>query len=302
MRTRSSQSGFSLIELIIALGVFLAVSAGVMDGISRFTKVNGMIANRTEMHSGVRNATELLQQEVGQAGRISLPAAVTLSGAVAAGSATVVVNSVDNMFVGEQLVIDTGSNQETVTLTAVNTSTKEITATFVLAHATSTPVTVQGAFASGVVPKSMTSGSTDNVLKIYGDINGDGSMVYVEFTCDTAAGNLYRNSMSISTVTKPTLTVSKVLLNNITANPGGAACFTYQQRTVNFVDYVVDVAITLTVQTAYKDPITGLFQKETKALLNVAPRNVFNAWLEASQGLTNRVQSMPASVTNLLGQ
>jgi hypothetical protein len=254
------------------------------------------------MHSGVRNATELLQQEVGQAGRISLPAAVTMSGPVAAGSSTVTVNSVSNMFVGEQVVVDTGSNAETVTLSAVNTGTTQITATFDLAHATGTAVTVQGAFASGVVPKSMTHGSTDSVLKLYGDINGDGNMVYVEFTCDTAAGNLYRNSMAIDTVTKPDNSVSKVLLNNITANPGGTACFTYQERTVNTDFYVVDVAITLTVVTAYKDPITGLFQKETKALLNVAPRNVYNAWQEASQGLMDRVQPMPASVTSLIAQ
>ena len=38
--------------------------------------------NRTEMHSSVRGATELLQQEVGQAGLVALPGAVALTGAV----------------------------------------------------------------------------------------------------------------------------------------------------------------------------------------------------------------------------
>ena len=37
------------------------------------------------MHNGVRNATELLTQEVGQAGRISLPGPVTLAAAGAEG-------------------------------------------------------------------------------------------------------------------------------------------------------------------------------------------------------------------------
>src|SRR5580765_3981926 len=37
------------------------------------------IWNRTEMHSGIRGATELLQQEVGQAGRVTLPNKVTLN-------------------------------------------------------------------------------------------------------------------------------------------------------------------------------------------------------------------------------
>jgi hypothetical protein len=54
------------------------------------------------------------------------------------------------------------------------------------------------------------------------------------------------------------------------------------------------------VQTANRDPQTGLFQRETKALLNVSPRNVFNVWQLAGLGYNNRVQPTPASVTALL--
>jgi hypothetical protein len=63
---------------------------------------------------------------------------------------------------------------------------------------------------------------------------------------------------------------------------------------------VLDVAITLTVQTQVKDPITKDFQLETKALLNVSPRNVFNVWQLASAGVADRVQPIPPTVTNLL--
>jgi hypothetical protein len=45
-------------------------------------------------------------------------------------------------------------------------------------------------------------------------------------------------------------------LNNIVANPGNADCFTYQEAVANGKNYVVDVAITLTVQSQDKDPIT----------------------------------------------
>jgi hypothetical protein len=64
--------------------------------------------------------------------------------------------------------------------------------------------------------------------------------------------------------------------------------------------YVLDVAITLTVKTQLVDPVTKLFQTETKALLNVAPRNVFNTWELASIGLGNRIQPMPPTILNLL--
>jgi len=64
--------------------------------------------------------------------------------------------------------------------------------------------------------------------------------------------------------------------------------------------FVTDVAITLTVQTQNRDPVTKQFQNETKALLNVSPRNVFNAWQLAALKVYERVQPIPASVTALL--
>src|SRR5882757_6573609 len=98
-RVSRGQHGFSLIEMLVCMAVLTIVSATAMGGVMNLTKTSGTVNNRTEMHAGVRNATELLQQEVGQAGRITLPAAVALSGGVAAGAATVVVTSVSGMFV-----------------------------------------------------------------------------------------------------------------------------------------------------------------------------------------------------------
>jgi hypothetical protein len=158
-----------------------------------------------------------------------------------------------------------------------------------------------GGFATGVLPPfGLVGGSTDTVLKMYGDINGDGSMVYVEYTCDTAAGNLYRNVMAFNAASKPAIGPAQVLVTNIQPNPGAAACFTYQTKVVGANTFVVDVAITLTVRTEQLDPITKQYQAETKALLNVAPRNVFDAWQLASGGVSNRVQPTPPSVSLLL--
>jgi Tfp pilus assembly protein PilW len=301
-RLAASERGHTLIELMTAMTVLMVVSGTAMSGVLNMTRTQLTVSNRTEMHAGVRNATELLQQEVGQAGRVTLPSTVTLGGAVAAGNATVAVTSAAGMFVGERLVIDTGANEETVTLTGVNTSTQQITAAFALAHAAGAAVNVYGGFASGVVPTSMANGSTGSVLKLFGDINGTGQMVYIEYSCDTVAGNLYRRSMAFDTdpASKPAITADMTLLNNIIANPDGTPCFTYQQQTANGATYVVDVAITLTVQTRDKDPVTGLYQTETKALLNVSPRNVFNVWQLAGLGITNRVQPTPPTVAALL--
>jgi type II secretory pathway pseudopilin PulG len=291
--------GFSLVETLVALLLILIVMSGVMGSMVQFTRTQTTVWNRSNMHGSVRSATELLQQEVGQAGRVSLPSAVATTAAISPGPQTVAVTSTTGMFVGENLVVDAGSSEETVTVTAVN-STTAFSAVFSLAHAANVPVTVRGGFATGIVPTTVTNGSTGSVLKVYGDINGDGHMVYVEYVCDTAGGNLYRNMMPFDSAGKQALNPSQVLLSNILQNPGGTPCFSYQEQRVVGVDYVVNVAISLTTQTQLKDPTTGQFQTETKALLNVAPRNVFDAWLLASMGVDDRVQPMPASVLNLL--
>ena len=311
---QKSEAGFTLIELLVSIVILMIVSGSALDGVFRLTKVSRTISNRTEMHSGVRNATELLQQEVGQAGRIALPNLVRTNAAIAAGSATVLVNAVNSagtvlsavngttgMFVGEKLVVDTGSNEETVVLTGVNSTNKTFTATFMLTHATNVPINVYGGFSRGIIPTTVANGSTGDTMKMLGDISSAGNLEYVEYKCDTAAGNLYRRTMPFDATAKPSITADMTLLNNITANPDGTACFTYQQRTNNGEPYVVDVAITLTVQTTDRDPVTGLYQKETKALLNVSPRNVFNVWQLAGLGITNRVQPLPATVTTLIG-
>jgi hypothetical protein len=64
--------------------------------------------------------------------------------------------------------------------------------------------------------------------------------------------------------------------------------------------FVLDVAVTLTVETEQVDPTTNTRQQETKALLNVSPRNVFDSWAYASMNYTFRVQSTPVSITTLI--
>ena len=304
LRARSAH-GFSLIELMISMGILLVVSSAVTSALLQMTTSQSTIWNRTQMHSGVRSATELLQQEVGQAGRIALPGTVTLGANAAIGAQTVAVSSAAGMFTGEQLIIDAGDKQESVTLTAVDTANNTITGTFTLAHAADASVSVLGGFGSGIVPPApgFVNGSTGTLLKLYGDINGDGNMVYVEYTCDTVGGNLYRNVVPFTAGAKPAVTPVEILLGNILPNPNGTACFTYNPNPLPVVagnTYVLDVAITLTVQTQTRDRITNQFQLETKALLNVSPRNVFNVWQLASAGVTNRVQPMPATVAALL--
>jgi prepilin-type N-terminal cleavage/methylation domain-containing protein len=327
MRRRHGQSGFSLPELLVAMAIMLIISGAAVSALLKMTAAQATIWNRTQMHSGIRGATEVLQQEVGQAGRIALPMnssgipyVVTLGAGIGSGAQTVAINSTlptgpnrtSGMFVGQKLLIGDNTNQETVTVTALTATS--ISATFANPHNNNEPVLALGAFGTGVVPPlaspsayapggatfTYANGSTGTVLKLYGDINADGNMVYIEYTCDTAGNNLYRNMMAWNAGTKPAVSASQILLSNITANPNSTPCFTYQTAVVGGNVYVTDVAITLTVRTQLIDPVTKQYQTQTKALLNVSPRNTFNAWQMASLGIANRIQPMPPSVTALL--
>jgi prepilin-type N-terminal cleavage/methylation domain-containing protein len=308
---KKEEAGFSMIELLVAMGILVVVVGAAMGVLQRLVNSQQTIWNRTEMHAGVRSATELLQQEVGQAGRVTpLTSDLTLGAAVGIGAQTVAVTSpagtdpVAGMFPTEKVTVGYDTTQETVALTAIDTANKTITANFVNAHAAGVPVRAAGGFSAGIIPTTVVSGSTGFVLKMFGDINSDGDMLYVEYTCDTANGLLYRNAMSWPFGAKPANNPSMVLLRNVTANPLNAACFTYQTQTVTILGtptpFVTDVAITLTVETELVDPITKQKQKETKALLNVSPRNIFNVWELASIGLFDRVQPTPTTVTALL--
>ncbi len=318
--TRKQQFGFSLLETVAALAILLLVTGIVMEGMVQMMNTQAMVGNRTEMHASVRSATELLQQEIGQAGKVSLsdPAAyVTLHAAVTANAAAASF-SLDSstslapfVYPGELLTVDVGSNQEVVAVSNTSAAPKAI---FTLAHAAGVPVNALGAFATGIVPPlaapaSYPNGSTGTVLKLYGDINNDGNMLYVEYTCSqgtpAAPGVLYRNEISITAASKPAVDNTMILLGNILANPNDISnnpvpCFNYQVKPLGAGYCVTDVAVTLTVQTQTKDTQTGVFQNETKALLNVSPRNVFEVFDTARLVDPSRAQPIPASVTSLL--
>ena len=352
-----SEAGFSLAEMLIATGLLLVVSSIVTQALLQITNQQQTIWNRTEMHSGVRGATELLQQEVGQAGRIAVPNTL-VSSAVAGFDPTTIAacqevtvtlscaapgcradspNPSDGLWYDAPTnasILMTwldGANSETVRVDALNKAANTIQACFWENHLANAPVVVRGSFSQGIVPPSapfgpnpQPNGSDWNHLKMFGDINGDGKMVYIEYVCDNgdiagrddpiATHNLYRNVMAFDTApaAKPVITNSMILLSNVMKNPvdqngNPRHCFDYSYPNPATMPvqgantaFVLDVAVTLTVQTQSMDPITKQYQQETKALLNVSPRNVFFSWELASIGYTDRVQSTPATVAALM--
>jgi type II secretory pathway pseudopilin PulG len=305
--SRPAERGFTILELLISMAVLMVVSGLMLQSVSDMSRLNDDQANRSEMHAGIRNATALLQQEVGQAGRMSFPGGDrTLSAAVAGGPNPIWVTlspNAANAFVGLRLSVGNGDSREVVRVTAVNGN--QVQGIFTNPHLAGERVAPATGFGQGVVPTTMANGSTASLLKIVGDINGDGAIVYVEYLCDWVQGRMYRNMMPFNAAMKPAVTVEQVLLDNLLPNPADPdgvvpPCFSYQQNTISGQTYVVNVAIMTTVRTRDRHPATGEFQVVTKALLNVAPRNVFNTWQIAGLGFADWIQPLPPNVINNL--
>jgi prepilin-type N-terminal cleavage/methylation domain-containing protein len=334
---QGATAGFSLIELLISLAVFLIISAMVMGFMFDMTMTQGTVANRSEMHSSVRSATQILQQEISQAGRITFPdtnAATTdwdpptLTAAIALNAAaqTVGVSNTNGMFgtaaIPMLVIVGSGATEETVAAQVVTYGAPgTISAIFRKNHVLNDPVRPAGSFINGIL--TYTNGST---LMMFGDINDTGNMVFVRYDCiptDAGDGVLWRREMPWDTApvlaTINTNYPPRVLLNNLQNVPPGAAnlCFTFQHRDMNWPSLdnaavtklatlanlnpaVLNVAVTMSSRTQARDPRTNEYQYQTKALLTVSPRNVFQAYNMASN-LTGsqHVQETPPQITAL---
>jgi len=296
--SRAACEGFSLLEMMVTMAVMMVISSGIFSAISSSQQSYARTELKSDMYENVRGAAELMAQEIGQAGLVSLPAS-TLSAALSANATAQTVNlsSTTSMFVNEQVLVDAGTNnEELVTLTAVTAAT--ITTIFGKPHAAGVPINVLGVFPNGVVAPATADGSTANVLNIFGDINADGSLVYVRYTCTpgtaAAPGTLTR---SVTTILPgvDAISASQTLLSTVVGG-AGAVCFQYTTTAAAGFTFVTNVGFTLSVQATKPDPQTGAYPQMTKSFLNLAPRNV-SAGLElANVGITTRLQPTPANV------
>jgi len=274
------------------------ISGGIFSALSSSQQSYARTELKSDMYENVRGAAELMAQEIGQAGLVSLPAS-TLSAVVSANAIaqTVNVSSTASMFVNEQVLVDASTNnEELVTLTAVTPST--ITGIFGKPHAAGVPINVLGVFPNGVVAPATTDGSTANVLNIFGDINADGSLVYVRYTCTpgtaAAPGTLTRSVTTIIPGVNA-LSASQTLLTTVVGGTG-AVCFQYTTTAAAGFTFVTNIGFTLSVQATRPDPQTGVYPQMTKSFLNLAPRNVSTGLELANVGITTRLQPTPANV------
>jgi prepilin-type N-terminal cleavage/methylation domain-containing protein len=333
----STCRGFSLPELLVSVAILMVVAGAVISMISYNQNIYGRVEQQSDMYENVRAVAELMAQEIGQAGLVGLPSGVTgetLSAAVTFNSATattVAVSSTVGMFAGENLLVDTNAQEETVTISSLTStsisaiSTQGVNPT----HAAGAAIHAIGVSPNGIVAPSSsattpggvscvtvptgvtytspaTTPSACNVLNLWGDLNSDGTLVYVRYTCTPPT-----LTRSVTTITPGVNTVStaQTLLSTLILNPPTSApspCFQYdlstQQITVgsttNTYYMVANVGLTISVKTLKPDPVTGQYLQMTKSFLDLSPRNILAGYEQAYWGDSTRLQNWPPNVTS----
>jgi prepilin-type N-terminal cleavage/methylation domain-containing protein len=292
---RQIERGFSLLELLASMTIFLVIAAGVFGALGYFQKNYQRTQLTVDMHDNLRSAIDLMAQEIGQAGLLSSTSnqITTLGDVVIAGIAaqSVAFASASNIFVGEKLLVDTGFNQELVAVTAVNSN--NVTAIFGKIHSAGAVVNAIGIFPQGVL-----SSSTANQLQLVGDISGDGTLVYVEYNCNNQAPGPGTLTRSITPISAPSKNAASILLDKVMPNPGGTPCFQYPSPlpTAAGFTFVPQVGVTLTVQSSSIDLVTGAFLTITKQSLDLMPRNVQMGLTMANAGVTSSLQPAPPGI------
>jgi prepilin-type N-terminal cleavage/methylation domain-containing protein len=343
----STCRGFSLPELLVSMAVLLVVAGGVISIISYNEKTFGQTAQQSDMYENVRAVAELMAQEIGQAGFVDLPGGGTSGATLSAGVTgsatpqTVAVSSTTSMYQGEYLVVGAGTSEEPVQI--VSLTSTSINGAFLNTHASGAPIHAIGVSPYGIVSPSSnattastagsvpcmtvpigvtytstaTTPSACNVLNLWGDLNSDGTLLYVRYTCNfpTTAGTAGTLTRSVTTITPGVNTVStaQTLLSTLIQNPPNSAfaapyntypapCFQYdlstQQINSTTIPIIANIGLTLSVQSLKPNPITGQPLTMTKSFLDLSPRNILAGYEQANWGDSTRLQNPPPNVTS----
>lgn len=290
-----------MIELLFAMAILIVISASAFVMLASMQKTHASTITRAEMHAGVRSATELLIQEIGQAGEVSFPASALAQAVNAsANPQTVNVTSTAFMWVNEYVKVDTGTNREFVQITGI-TPGANITGIFLNNHGPNGAGNFPSITPVGVLPQGIMNGAVVNGvpynsdltrLFLLGDINNDGTMQLVEYVCNPPT-----LTRSITPINQGAQNPPDVLLDDLVPNPNGTPCFTYTPPVVFPTGtFIGNVGVTLSTQTTVIDPITRQRQVLTKSFLNLAPRNLRAGMDIAGSGNIDHIQPLPTAL------
>jgi prepilin-type N-terminal cleavage/methylation domain-containing protein len=252
-----SEQGFSLLELLISVLIFLVIIT-----ITFSVLISGLLTSKKEFtvayyDEAIKSAMALMMTEIQQAGSHpdSIPAPRVRT-TVVSGLQDVSLLSVDGenplrgINVGDKVTIYDDPTKflvsEVVDVISINPDTNSFKANLFKMHpADSLVSSIKQPFRTGILPNS-----TAERLKFFGDIYDDGQLYYVEYTYDKDNQRLLRSIRVADGVpavgsSEEVKFIDRTLLRNV-LNPSGTPIFQY---IADDQKNIVSVIITLTVGT-----------------------------------------------------
>lgn len=238
-------AGFSMVELLVSLAIMIPLVGAALLLFSTGVNQHFSEQDNSAMNQEVRTALEEMTLEIAQAGAHGYVATTTAAAITGSGAAQSlpVVNS-GNFNTGDWVDVGTGSNKETVPLTAVGSTS--IMGIFRASHASGIPVRLfPYPYLTGIVPPAgLGSNSSTNttVLRFYGDINNDGTVQYVEYSYD---GNT-QISRSMTPLSQTNKNAAQPFIRNIVPGTAQFTLYTDNQAAVT------SVRVSLTVRSTWQ--------------------------------------------------
>lgn len=293
----TQENGFSLIELLVSLAILVPLMGAVVTLFSDGVNQHSAEQSSSAMNQEARCGLEMMTLEVAQAGS-HRDASTTTTSAITASASTQSPSlaSSSGFTVGDYVDIDTGTNKETVQVTAVGSNS--ISAIFRTAHASGVPVRLFALpYLTGVIPPAglgANSSATTTRLKFFGDVNADGTLYYLEYDYDSANAQITR---SMTPITQGSKNAAQPLVGNIKPNSVQFTLYTDSQSVVT------SVSLTLTALNTVKSG--SQYQETALSSRTVIPSAVAASTLfsEIQQyGGVNRLPPTPSHVTTWSSQ
>ncbi|MEJ2110504.1 MAG: hypothetical protein P8Z37_11460 [Acidobacteriota bacterium] len=260
------QEGFSIVEMMVALLIFLPLMIGATQLFEVGVKQHAQEQSTLEANMDATAGFDMMLTEIAQAGSHSDVETTINNGAGITGLAAeqaVTVASTTGFNVGDYVdVVDASGIAKVVKITAVGETT--ISGIFLGDFADGDDIRLFAQpYRDGVLPPTTLAANTSTnvtTLKFYGDINGDGGLYYVEYSYDSTNAQITRSITGSNDATKG---AAMPLITNI--KPGSA------QFTLHTDDQALITAVTvsLTVQNKWLDDASKLEEIRLSSKVNI---------------------------------
>ncbi len=288
----SSENGFTMVELLISLLILMVLIGAVVNLFS--VAINQHQSEQTSIAStqDARGGLEIMTQEISQAG--SHPGKrTTVSVAYGASDAdrTITVSSTSGFMAGDFVDLGNAGAFESVQLTAVGSNT--FTGGFAAARNGGDVIRLYAQpFLYGVIKPAglgANSSATVTTLRFFGDVNGDGTIDYVEYVYDAANSEITRSNTAI---TQASINPAVPLIRNVKPNSAQFRLYT------DSMGVVTSVRVSLTVQNTWREG--NKLQEAQLSSKILIPSAVSASALQydvLSKGCVNKIPPTPPQVT-----